>query len=206
VTKGLYAIIDPEHCLGRDPLRVADAVLRGGCAALQLRAKLLADRPRLALARALAARCRAASVPFWMNDRIDLALLSEADGVHLGQDDLALSDARALWRMRALGRSTHTLAQARAAEREGADVIGFGPIFTTTSKRNPDPSVGLAGLREVCTAVRCPVVAIGGITLAHAAELVGAGASYIAVIGAVCGADDPESAARALHAALLGAT
>ena len=179
-------------------------MLRGGCAALQLRAKLLADAPRLALARALASRCKAASVPFWMNDRIDLALLSGADGVHLGQHDLAHDDARKLWPTRPIGRSTHTLAQARAAESEGADLIGFGPIFTTASKRDPEPCVGMAGLREVCDAVRCPVVAIGGIHLMHAAALVQAGAQYVAVIGSVCGAENPELAAHALHAALIG--
>ena len=200
--RGLYAIIDPEHCRGRDPLGIAEAVLRGGCAALQLRAKVLADRPRLALARALAARCRAAGVPFWMNDRIDLALLSSADGVHLGQDDLALADARALWPTRPIGRSTHTLAEARAAEHEGIDMIGFGPIFATTSKRDPDPCVGVDQLRAVCDTVRVPVIAIGGIQLLHASALAKAGAQYVAVIGAVCGADEPELVAHALHATL----
>ncbi|MET0341172.1 MAG: thiamine phosphate synthase [Polyangiales bacterium] len=202
--KGLYVIVDPEHCAGRDPERIAEAALRGGCAALQLRAKQLSDRARLALARALASRSRAAGVPFWMNDRLDLALLCGADGAHLGQDDVALADARTLF-PRALGLSTHDLAQARAAAHAGADLIGFGPVFPTASKRNPDPVVGLDRLRDVCAAVQVPVVAIGGITHAHAAEVARAGATYAAVIGAVCGAVDPEAAARTLHGALLGA-
>lgn len=200
--RGLYAIIDPEHCLGRDPLWVADEVLRGGCAALQLRAKQLSDRARLTLARALAARCRGHGVPFWLNDRLDLALLSDAVGVHLGQDDVPLDEARRLVPGRLLGLSTHSLAQARDAEVLGADLIGFGPIFPTLSKQNPDPCVGLEGLREVCATVRCPVVAIGGITRAEAPEIARTGAAYAAVIGAVCGAESPYEAARALHDAL----
>jgi len=200
--KGLYAIIDPEHCRGRDPLWVAESVLRGGCAALQLRAKALSDRAHLALARALADRCRAAGISFWLNDRIDLALLVDADGVHLGQDDVPLSAARRLWPSRLLGTSTHDLAQARAAVAAGADVIGFGPVFTTSSKRNPDPCVGLEGLRAVCNEVACPVIGIGGIGVAHAAAVAQTGAAYAAAIGAVCGADDPCEAAQTLHRAL----
>lgn len=201
--KGLYAIIDPEHCQGRDPCWVAEQVLLGGCAALQLRDKAYSDRARLTLAHAIAERCRATSVPFWLNDRLDLAMLAGAAGVHLGQDDVPLADARTLVRERLLGLSTHSLAQARAAEAEGADVIGFGPIFPTRSKQNPDPVVGLEGLREVCQQVQCPVVAIGGIVPAHAAAIARAGATYAAAIGAVCGAADPRAAARELHEALL---
>jgi thiamine-phosphate pyrophosphorylase len=201
--KGLYVIVDPEHCLGRDPLWVAEQALIGGCAALQLRAKALGDRRRLELARELSERCAGASVPFWLNDRLDLAWLAGADGVHLGQDDVSLADARALAPKRLLGLSTHSLAQALAAERLGADAIGFGPVFATSSKLNPEPIVGIAALTEVCARVRCPVIAIGGITLAHATEVAQSGAQYAAVIGAVCGAAEPQDAARALHEALL---
>lgn len=201
--RGLYAIIDPEHCRGRDPRWVAEEVLAGGCAALQLRAKALLDRELLSLARALATRCAARGVPFWLNDRIDLALLADAHGVHLGQDDVPLADARTLVGGRALGLSTHSLAQAQAASAAGADLIGFGPIFATTSKLRPDPCVGTEGLRDVVQNVSCPVVAIGGITLAHAAEIARTGASYAAAIGAICGAERPGAAANALHAALI---
>lgn len=200
--KGLYAIIDPEHCAGRDPLWVASEVLQGGCSALQLRAKILGDRARLHLARGLAERCREHGVPFWMNDRVDLGLLCNAAGVHLGQGDLTLEDARALFADGTLGVSTHDLAQARAAVAQGADVIGFGPVFPTRSKQDAEPSVGLEALREVCGQVSVPVVAIGGIDLTHVRELVASGASYAAVIGAICRVDDPRAAARALHDAL----
>jgi thiamine-phosphate pyrophosphorylase len=196
--KGLYAIIDPDHCAGRDPLWVGAEVLAGGCAALQLRAKSGSDRRQLALARALVERCRAVQVPFWINDRLDLGLLVDADGVHLGQDDVPIADARRIYRG-LLGTSTHSLAQARAAVDEGADVIGFGPVFATRSKQNPDPVVGVRGLAEVCMAVKVPVIAIGGIDRAHARDVAIGGATYAAAIGALCLAEDPRAAAKALH-------
>jgi thiamine-phosphate pyrophosphorylase len=201
--KGLYVIVDPEHCAGRDPLWVAEQALAGGCAALQLRAKTLPDGVRLRLARSLKQRCAAAGVPFWMNDRLDIALLCDADGLHLGQDDLPVSEARRLWGTRPLGLSTHTLPQVSTAHISAVDVIGFGPIFGTRSKLNPDPAVGLTGLREACARVPRPIVAIGGITLDHAADIRKAGAAYAAVISAVCSAPDPARAARELHGALL---
>ncbi|MET0284893.1 MAG: thiamine phosphate synthase [Polyangiales bacterium] len=200
--KGLYAIIDPDHCAGRDPLWVAEQVLAGGCAALQLRAKSSKDREQLQLARALVQRCRAQGVPFWINDRLDLGLLVEADGVHLGQDDVPIAEARRIFRG-LLGTSTHSLAQARAAVEEGADVIGFGPVFTTRSKQNPDPVVGVRGLAEVCMAVQVPVIAIGGIDRSHARDIKISGASYAAAIGALCLAEDPRAAAKSLHDALV---
>ncbi len=200
--RGLYAIIDPDHCAGRDPRWVAEQVLEGGCAALQLRAKSGKDREQLALARALGERCSAAKVPFWINDRLDLGLLAEADGVHLGQDDVSIADARLIFKG-LLGTSTHNLAQARAAVEEGADVIGFGPVFATRSKQNPDPVVGVRGLAEVCMAVKIPVIAIGGVDLSHARDLVISGASYAAAIGALCLAEHPRDAAHKLHKALL---
>lgn len=202
--RGLYAIVDPEHCAGRDPRWVAAQILKGGCVALQLRAKHIPDGEHLALARALLAQCRAAHVPFWMNDRPDLALLTEADGLHLGQDDLPPHEARKLWGTRPLGLSTHSLAQARAAVSAGVDLIGFGPVFQTRSKHNPDPEVGLAGAREVCAAIALPVVAIGGIQLANIAALKRAGVQCCAVISALCAANDPAQAARDLSAALAG--
>ncbi len=200
--RGLYAIVDPEHCAGRDPRWVAEQILHGGCAALQLRAKGLPDGAWLGLSRDLRALCRAAGVPFWLNDRADLALLVDADGLHLGQDDLAPADARSLWGPRPLGISTHTLGQVEAALRAGADVIGFGPVFATQSKLHPDPTVGLTALAAVCARSPVPVVAIGGIQLARLPALLCAGISTCAVISALCGASDPAQAAREFSRAL----
>jgi len=202
--RGLYAIVDPDHCGGRDALEVADAILRGGCAVLQLRSKTLSDARFETLGAALLSRCRAAGVPFVVNDRPRLAARLGADGLHLGQDDMELSLARSLVGAMAVGLSTHDLSQARAAVRAGANLIGFGPIYATQSKENPDPVVGPDGLRAVVQELgqALPVVAIGGVSAARMPELRQAGVPLAAAIGAVCGAADPERAAAALHRAL----
>jgi thiamine-phosphate pyrophosphorylase len=196
--RGFYAIVDPDVCAG-PPLDVADAFLRGGCAVLQLRHKTHDDRATLALAHALSSRCRAAGVPFVMNDRVDLALLVGADGVHLGQDDLPIAEVRRLF-PGPIGVSTHDLAQLGRAIDEGADLVGFGPVFPTRTKKNPDPVVGLDGLAAACRASRVPVVAIGGIDASRVHEVRDAGAALVAAIGATCGVPDPERAARVFHA------
>jgi thiamine-phosphate pyrophosphorylase len=201
--KGLYVIIDPEHCAGRDPSAVAELALSGGARVLQLRAKRFSDRAWLALARDLRARCTRHGAAFWVNDRVDIALLAEADGLHLGQDDLPAPEARKLAPKLKLGVSTHSLEQVAAAAAQGVTTIGFGPIFATQSKQRPSPTVGIAGLSAVCAAYPAlEVIAIGGIQRVHAEGLRRAGASYAAVISAVCGAPDPEAAARALSEAL----
>lgn len=201
---GLYAIVDPERCGGRDPIAIAEAILAGGCAALQLRAKQLADRDRLALARRVRALARSRGVTFVVNDRPDLAILVDADELHLGQDDLPIAEARRIVGAMPIGRSTHDLAQARAAVAEGADRIGFGPVFDTRSKVRPDPTVGVALLSDVVRAISVPVVAIGGITLERASAVRASGATHAAVIAAIGESDDPERAARELHRALGG--
>lgn len=203
--RGLYAIVDPEFCASRNPIDVAEAILRGGCAVLQLRAKRLHEVEIEALAIALRDRCRAAGVPFVVNDYAELAVRVGADGLHLGQTDLTVKQARAIVGTDiAIGLSTHGIEQARRAQAAGADLIGFGPVFATTTKQDPDPVVGLDGLREVCGELRLPVVAIGGITLERAAAVRALGAQMAAAIAAVCGAADPCAAAQHLHCALGG--
>jgi thiamine-phosphate pyrophosphorylase len=203
--KGLYVIVDPEHCAGRDPCATAAQALAGGARVLQLRAKRLCDRDLLALARDLRARTRRHGAALWVNDRVDIALLAEADGVHLGQEDLPPHEARQLAPRLTLGISTHSLEQVGAAVAAGVGTIGFGPIFATQSKERASATVGVAGLAAVCAAYpQLEVIAIGGIRQSHAADLRRAGASYAAVISAVCGAPNPEAAARALSAALTG--
>jgi thiamine-phosphate pyrophosphorylase len=200
--RGLYAIVDPELCLGRDPLAIAERILRGGCAVLQLRSKRIGADALEPLATQLRALCRAREVAFVVNDHPELALRVGADGVHLGQTDMPVEQARALCGARlAIGISTHDLGQAREAQARGADLIGFGPVFATASKRDPDPVVGLHGLRAACAEVSIPVVAIGGITTVNAGEVARAGAAMAAAIGALCAAADPETAAAQLHAA-----
>lgn len=172
---------------------------------LQIRAKGAGAADLAALARAVLPAARAAGVPLCVNDRLDVALAVGADAVHLGQDDLPLAEAREIARGRlVIGISTHNREQARAAIEGGADYIGFGPIFATTTKVNPDPVVGIEGLREVVAlaeTIATAVVAIGGISLQHVAEVALAGASGAALIGAVEGAADPIAAGRAVNAA-----
>jgi thiamine-phosphate pyrophosphorylase len=199
--RGLYAIIDPEVCRVH-PLAVAQAVLRGGCAALQLRAKRLTDAEYLDLGRELVRECRSARVPFFVNDRVHLVAPLAADGVHVGQTDSAVEDVRrVLGPTVMIGVSTHSLEQARDAEVRGAQLIGFGPVFATTTKLDHDPIVGVAALKSVVEAVRIPVIAIGGITHANVTQVAKSGAPLVAVISALCGAVDPEQAARSLHEA-----
>ncbi|NOY90654.1 MAG: thiamine phosphate synthase [Deltaproteobacteria bacterium] len=206
VPRGLYAIVDPDACRGRDALEVAAAILRGGAAMLQLRMKHGSDTARLELARALASACRAQGVPFIVDDRLDIALLAKADGVHVGQDDLpvALLSQQPLAAGLSLGVSTHTLDQVRIAEAEGAHLLGFGPVFPTRSKRDADDIVGLELLSEAASATELPVVAIGGLDAERAPLARDAGAAMVACISAICGADDPEASARAIHLAAGG--
>ncbi len=179
----LYAIVDVE--VADRPLELAFQSLNAGCAMLQLRAKELDDRGFLEIARRLRSACAHAEVPFIVNDRADIARLVRADGLHLGQTDASIADARKVVGHMPIGRSTHDLAQAREADREGADLIAYGPVFTTRTKKNPDPVVGVSGLSAVCESVSRPVVAIGGITPENAGEALDAGARYVAAIAAL---------------------
>jgi thiamine-phosphate pyrophosphorylase len=179
----LYAIVDAEYA--ERPLELAFKALNAGCAMVQLRAKRLDDTSFLKIATRVRSACGHAGVPFVVNDRADIARLVEAEGLHLGQDDLSIDDARKVVGDMQIGVSTHSLEQAITAEAEGADLIAFGPVFPTKTKENPDPIVGLRKLAKVCESVSRPVVAIGGISPENAAETLEVGARYIAVISAL---------------------
>jgi thiamine-phosphate diphosphorylase len=204
---GLHVLADDDPRWGRDPVAQARAACAGGAAVVQLRAKRASDAAALAWAREIRALTRAAGVAFVVNDRFDLALLAEADGVHLGQDDLPPARVPADARARlALGRSTHTLEQVRAARGEPVAYVAFGPLFGTSSKDSPWSARGIDALAEaVREAAPLPVVAIGGIDVARAPDALRAGARGVAVISAVAGAADPEAAARRLARALEAA-
>ncbi|MSP63217.1 MAG: thiamine phosphate synthase [Myxococcales bacterium] len=182
--------------------RLARALLDGGARILQLRMKGASAAALLAVVDEMRPLCRRREATLIINDRLDVALAGGADGVHLGQDDLPLAAARALAPPGFLiGVSTHGEAQAFAASDGGADYIGFGPVFATATKENPDPVVGLGALTALCRRVRIPVVAIGGISLDHVPEVVAAGAAAAALIAAVNGAPDVAAAARQVTAA-----
>lgn len=201
--RGFYAIVDPELCGDRDPAWVAREILEGGCALLQLRDKRDGDHAaRALLAAELARACAEAAVPFVVNDHLALAVQVGAWGVHLGQGDMPLEQARALAPDLRVGLSTHSPEQAADALRRGADLIGFGPVFSTRSKSQPDPTVGVDALARTCAATARPVVAIGGIGLAELPAVVATGVPLVAAIAAVCGAADPRAAARAFHRAV----
>jgi len=198
--RGFYAILDAD-----DEGLAAALVDPAGCAAPVLQVRLKHARTSELLAAAQMARrvTRAANALLIVNDRLDVALAADADGVHLGQDDLPLAAAiHALGAARArmlIGVSTHDLAQVAAAVAGGADYLGFGPVFPTATKANPDPVVGVDGLREACArAGQVPVVAIGGVGVGAAGALHAAGAAAACAISAVNAASDPAAAARAL--------
>lgn len=184
----LYAIIDPARAGGRPVVEVADALLSGGVRLIQYRAKRGSAREVYEEARQLLAPIESSRALLIVNDRADVALAAGARGVHLGQEDLPLKLARQLFssapgRTKWIGTSTHTLAQVEEADRSSADYIAFGPIFATSSKERADAVVGLDGLRRARQATRRPLVAIGGITLDNAREVIEAGADSVAVIG-----------------------
>lgn len=179
----LYAIVDAE--VADRPLELTFEALNAGCAMIQLRAKRLDDVAFLKIAQRVRSACAHAQVPFVVNDRADIARLVRADGLHLGQDDLSIEDARRVVGNIQVGVSTHNLEQAAKADAEGADLIAFGPVFETQTKENPDPVMGLQALEKVCQTVSRPVVAIGGISPGNAGNALHAGARYVAVISAL---------------------
>jgi len=179
--RGLYAIIDSEWVNLIDAGRYASELVSSGVRVIQLRAKGCASAQVLeaALSMKEAASGRAL---FIVNDRVDIAVLSGADGVHLGQSDIPLLEARRLMPKAIIGVSTHNMEEAKEAEEGRADYISFGPIFATKTKKDADTPKGLDYLREVASSVKVPIVAIGGITAETAASVIGAGASAAAVI------------------------
>ncbi len=195
---GFYAVLD------RDDEALARCLVREA-RVLQVRIKLRDGRADAAdlvsIARMARRVCDEAGAALIVNDRLDVALAAGADGVHLGQTDLPIAFARraldAAGRPMWIGVSTHNVPQVQAAVAAGADYLGFGPVFATTTKANPDPVQGLAGLAAAVAAAQgVPVVAIGGVTAASAAELYRAGASALCAISAVNHSADPEAAAR----------
>jgi thiamine-phosphate diphosphorylase len=201
----LYAIVDPLDT-GRAPEDLAAAYLAGGARLLQLRMKHATSRELLRAAERIVALARGVGALFVVNDRPDVARAVDADGVHLGQDDLPVAAARrVVGPNRLVGVSTHDLAEARAALDAGADYIGVGPIYTTASKERALPARGLALVEAVRAEIRCPMVAIGGITAETAPAVRAAGADAVAMIAALARAADPTAEVRRVIAAISGA-
>ena len=181
-----------------------EAFARGGATLIQVRDKHATGRELYdAVTRALAV-ARPLGVRIIVNDRVDIALAAGADGVHVGQDDIDAADARAIvGAERIVGVSTHSVVQARIAARLPVDYLAIGPVFPTTTKANPDPVVGLGGVREVRGEIGAlPLVAIGGVTIGNAGDAIGAGADSVAVIGDLWSSEGP-AARVAAYLALL---
>jgi thiamine-phosphate pyrophosphorylase len=192
----LYVILDAGRMTGSIE-ETTEKLIDAGVLALQYRNKKGISREVLATARILVGIACPRGVHFFVNDRADIAQLSGASGVHVGQQDLGAEQARAV--MGAEGRigvSTHNEMQFRAAMRTSVDYIAVGPIFGTTTKENPDPVVGTELIRSVRGLTNKPIVAIGGITLERAAEVIEAGADSVAVISDILRAEDPAQRAR----------
>jgi len=196
IIRGLYLISDTSFSLGRTHEEVVRAGIAGGAGVVQLREKSLAPDMALPIALRLRELTRDAGVIFIINDSVELALAVGADGVHLGQGDMPVSTARGLLGAgRIIGVSTHSTSEALAAQYNGADYIGFGPMFETATK-DAGKAKGPDALRLIREKVKIPIVAIGGINAANAVDVISAGADAVAVISAVTAADDMESAAR----------
>ena len=196
----LYLVTDRTLSLGRSTVEVVRAAIRGGVSCVQLREKGCSTREFMDEARLLKALLAGTGVPLFINDRLDVALAVGADGVHLGQNDLAIADARRLVGNRMIiGISAESVADAIRAEAEGADYIGASPVFTTPTKTDTAPPLGLDGLRAIRRAVQLPLVAIGGIDANNAAQVLRAGADGLAVVSAIVSAPCPRTAAAALR-------
>jgi thiamine-phosphate pyrophosphorylase len=199
----LYALLDPAQSGGRGLAALAQMI--GPSATLvQLRDKTGTTRGMIAHARAIK-NALPANVPLLVNDQVDVALAAEADGVHIGWDDMEAAEARLLLgRQAIIGLSLKTVAQAQAAPLAALDYVAIGGVYPTRSKDNPDPPVGLDGLRDIAAAVRArapnmPVCAIAGIDAGNAADVIGAGADGVSVISALSLAPDPAAAAHELR-------
>jgi thiamine-phosphate pyrophosphorylase len=196
----LYAILDPEQINGRATETALRELLEGGIKLIQLRAKAMTPVDFFQLACTTRTLTRSYACKLIINDRVDIALACEADGVHLGQDDLPLYAARQLMGDKIIGISTHSTEQAKEAEDGGADYIGFGPMFGTTTKATGYSARGPTMLRQVRDAVRVPIVAIGGITETNASQVWRAGADSAAIISDLLGADDIADKVKRIQA------
>ena len=198
----LYLVAGTDVTGGRRLEDVVAAAVRGGVTLVQLREKTLPDAEFVELARALKGLLAPLDVPLIVNDRAEVARAAGAAGVHLGQEDLDAGRAREILGPDALiGVSAGTIAEVGQVDKALADYVGVGPVYATPTKPDAGPPIGIAGLKTLQAAhAPLPVVAIGGIGTGNAAEVMASGAADgIAVVSAICGADDPQAAARALR-------
>lgn len=196
----LYVITDSQLLQGRSHIEIAKAAIAGGATAIQFREKDMSTREMIDIAREIRVLTLRTGVTYIVNDRVDVALAVDADGVHVGQDDMPAPLARRLiGKEKILGVSASNLEEALKAEREGADYIGVGSIYSTASKPDAGTPVGLGVLAEIASRVSIPVIAIGGIKEENVGEVIKGGARGVAVISAIVLAPDMEEATRRLR-------
>ena len=195
----LYAVTDRAWCGEKSLYEQVEAAIRGGATCVQLREKDLPEAEFLAEAKSISALCRRYGVPFIVNDNVDIAIACGADGVHVGQDDTEVSKVRErVGGAMIIGVTAHSVEEALEAERNGADYLGVGSMFTTSTKSNVR-RLTKETLKSICEAVRIPVTAIGGIGRNNMRELAGTGTAGFALVSAIFGAADIEQACRELR-------
>lgn len=200
----LYLVTDRSLSRGRSTVEIVSAAIRGGVTCVQLREKHCSTREFICEARSLQPLLRHHRIPLIINDRLDVALAIGADGVHLGQNDMSLVDARRLvGENMVIGISAENLDDAIIAEQQGADYIGISPVFITDTKMDIAAPLGLDGIRLIRRAVKIPLVGIGGINAGNICDIVRAGADGAAVVSAIVAAACPEQAAAELKQLLL---
>jgi thiamine-phosphate pyrophosphorylase len=198
----LYLVTDAALCLDVGLEKTVEAAVKGGVTIVQLRDKHASDEQMIAQANRLKTILAGTGVPLIINDRLQVALECQADGLHIGQSDAAVQEARRVLGVHAIiGLSINTLAQLQAAPAELIDYVGIGPVFATVSKQDHAQPIGFGGLAALVDACPLPSVAIGGLKVEHASHVQRAGANGLAVISAICGQPDPYQAARAFQAA-----
>ncbi|MFO7986945.1 MAG: thiamine phosphate synthase [Desulfatiglandaceae bacterium] len=200
----LHVLTDTVLQIRFSHVQLTEMAIHGGADTIQFRQKTGSSREMIDLARKMRALCADRGAAFIVNDRVDIALACNAHGVHLGQDDFPIPLARKLLGAdRIIGGSASTLEEARECVSDGADYVGFGPVYPTSSKDDAGPVRGIEILEQLAAQIPVPVIAIGGIDAGNTPEIMRAGAHGIAVISAVCCKQDPEAAARTLREALM---
>lgn len=194
----LYAVTDRAWTGSQSLSEQVEAALKGGATCIQLREKDLDTQLFLEEAEEIRKLCQAYQVPFLINDNVEIALACQADGVHVGQEDMAAAEARAkLGPDKLIGVSVHTAEEARKAVEDGADYLGAGAVFPTGTKSDAEP-MSQKTLREICQAVDIPVVAIGGLNASNILSLKGTGVDGVALVSAIFGAEEIEAACQCL--------
>jgi len=199
VDYSLYLVTDRNLSRKRSSEEIVGAAVRGGVTCVQLREKHCSTREFIREARSLQPLLHRYKIPLIINDRLDVALAVGADGLHLGQSDMHIDDARRLaGKKMIIGISAENLDDAIIAQQEGADYIGISPVFATDTKADTAAPLGLEGIRRIRKAVNIPLVGIGGINMSNAREILSAGADGVAVVSAIVAADCPETATAEL--------